>query len=84
MNVDYMRTRQKRTEIIKRIHNLNTDISRIQETHDAIAAKTKINEYILYKGKASDLGNDAQNTTPNTDTKHQKIQQKGRAGWQLQ
>ena len=47
MNVDDARTHQKRTEIINRIHNLNTEIAHIQETHDASTTKTQLNEYII-------------------------------------
>ena len=41
MDADDTRTHHKRTEIINRIHNLNTDIACEQETHDAITTKKK-------------------------------------------
>ena len=72
MDVDDVRTRQKRTAIINRIHNLNTDKACIQETQDAITAKTQKNEYIIYQGKETDTCKDAQNAISNTTPEHQK------------
>ena len=54
MNVEDIRTRQKRPVTINRIRNLYTDIACVQETHDTITTKTQINEYVIYQGKAND------------------------------
>ena len=85
MNVDDVRTHQKRTEIINRIRNLNTDIACIQETNDAITTKTQIGEYIIYQGEATDTCGDTQNTIPNINPKHQKCKTKrGEEEWEYQ
>ena len=53
-NVDDLRSTEKRTEITNTIHNLNADISCIQETHGAVTTATQLIEYIIYQGKAKD------------------------------
>ena len=80
MIVGDIRTRQKRTAIINRIHNLKTDIARIQETHGAITTKTQPNEYIIYQGKERESNEYTPNKTLNANLNDQKIRSKKEKG----
>ena len=76
MNVDDMRARDAGTEISSRIPEINADIACVNETHDAITAKSQLGGYVICQGKAK--GENNQETIPNkrqiTNPINQKMQ----------